>query len=73
VPDARLVTDGAPIFPPGARALGLTHQPLDRKAGERRRGEFHLETVNSRHERLETFLRGWRGVATKYLDSSLAR
>jgi transposase-like protein len=71
-PDALLVTDGAPFFPPCARSLGLTHQPLDHKAGERRRGELHLNTVNSRHERLKTFLRGRRGVATKYLDSYLA-
>ncbi len=71
-PDALLVTDGAPFFPPCARSLGLTHQPLDHKAGERRRGERHLNTVNSRHERLKTFLRGRRGVATKYLDSYLA-
>ena len=70
-PDALLVTDGAPFFPPCARALGLTHKPLDHKAGERRRGELHLNTVNSRHERLKTFLRGRRGVATKYLDSYL--
>jgi len=71
-PDALLVTDGAPFFPPCARALGLTHEPLDHKAGERRRGELHLNTVNSRHERLKTFLRSRRGVATKYLDSYLA-
>ena len=45
---------------------------LDHKAGERRRGDLHLDTVNSRHERLETLLRGRRGVATKYLDSYLA-
>jgi len=72
-PDALLVTDGAPFFPPCARALGISHEPLDRKAaGERRRGELHLNTVNSRHERLKTFLRGRRGVATKHLDSYLA-
>ena len=71
-PDALLVTDGAPFFPPAARSIGVTHQPLDQKAGERRRGDLHLNTVNSRHERLKTFLRGRRGVATKYLDSYLA-
>jgi transposase-like protein len=70
--DALLVTDGAPFFPPCARALGVTHAPLDHKAGERRRGDLHLNTVNSRHERFKTFLRGRRGVATKYLDSYLA-
>jgi len=71
-PDALLVTDGAPFFPPCARSLGVTHEPLDHKAGERRRGDLHLNTVNSRHERLKTFLRGRRGVATRYLDSYLA-
>jgi hypothetical protein len=71
-PDALLVTDGAPFFPPFALALGLTHEPLDHKAGERRRGDRHINTVNSRHERLKTFLHGRRGVATKYLGSYLA-
>jgi transposase-like protein len=71
-PDALLVTDGAPFFPPAARTLGVSHAPLDQKAGERRRGELHLNTVNSRHERLKTFLRGRRGIATKYLGSYLA-
>jgi transposase-like protein len=71
-PDALLVTDGAPFFPPCARVLGLTHQPLDHKAGQRRRGDLHLNTVNSRHEQLKSFLRGRRGVATKYLGSYLA-
>jgi hypothetical protein len=33
--DALLVTNGAPFFPPLARALGLTHQPLDHKAVNR--------------------------------------
>lgn len=70
--DALLVTDGAPFFPPAARSMGVTHQPLDHKAGERRRGDLHLNTVNSRHERFKTFLRGRRGVATKYLGSYLA-
>ncbi len=70
--DAILVTDGAPFFPPCARVLGLTHQSLDHKAGQRRRGDLHLNTVNSRHERLKSFLRARRGVATKYLGSYLA-
>jgi hypothetical protein len=69
---ALLVTDGAPFFPPCARSLGLTHEPLDHKAGERRRGDLHINTVNSRHERLKTFLRSRRGVATTYLGSYLA-
>jgi transposase-like protein len=70
--DALLVTDAAPFFPPSARSLGVTHESLDQKAGERRRGDLHINTVNSRHERLKTFLRSRRGVATKYLGSYLA-
>lgn len=70
--DALLVTDAAPFFPPCARSLGVTHESLDQKAGERRRGDLHINTVNSRHERLKTFLRSRRGVATSYLHSDLA-
>ena len=64
-PDTLLVTDAASFFPPAARSLGITHESLDQKAGERRRGDRHINTVNSRHERLKTFLRGRRGVTTK--------
>ena len=46
--DALLVTDGAAFFPSCARAIGLTHEPLDHKAGERRRGDLHPNSVSSR-------------------------
>jgi hypothetical protein len=52
--------------------MDVTHQPLNQTAGERRRGDLHLQNVNSRHERLKSFLRTRRGVATRYLDSYLA-
>jgi hypothetical protein len=70
--DAILVTDAAPFYPPCAAAMDVTHQPLNQTAGERRRGDLHLQNVNSRHERLKSFLRTRRGVATRYLDSYLA-
>ena len=44
-PDALPVTDGAPFFPPCARALGLTHQPLDQKAGQRGRRPIMIVIV----------------------------
>lgn len=69
--DALLVTDGCTSYPPCAAALGVSHEVLNQSAGERVRGELHIQTVNSRHERLKTFLRHRRGVATKYLDSYL--
>ncbi len=69
--DALLVTDGARFYPTCADKLGVSHQALNLSAGERVRGDLHIQTVNSRHERLKTFLRRYRGIATKYLDSYL--
>ncbi len=70
--DALVVADGASCFPPCARASGITHVFLDQSAGERRRGERHLDTVNSRHQRHEAALRNRRGVATRDRDRYLA-
>ena len=69
--DALLVSDGNNVYPRCARALGISHEPLNLSAGERTRGELHIQTVNSRHERLKTFLRQRRGIATKYLGNYL--
>jgi len=69
--DALMVTDGAKFYQTRARALGVSHAVLNLSAGERVRGELHIQTVNSRHESLKTFLRPHRGIATKYLDSYL--
>ncbi len=69
--DALLVTDGNNVYPPCAAALGVSHEALNQSNGERVRGELHIQTVNSRHESLKTFLRPHRGIATKYLDSYL--
>ena len=70
-PDALLVTDGSSIDPACAKALGVGHEALNPFKGERVRGEFHIQTVDSRHEALKTFLRPRRGIATRYLDSDL--
>jgi transposase-like protein len=70
--DALLVSDGGTAYPPCAARLGVTHEALNRSAGQRVRGDLHLQTVNSRHERLKTLFRRHRGIATRYLDSYLA-
>jgi len=70
--DILLVTDGGTAYPPCAAKLGVTHEVLNQRTGERVRGDLHLQTVNSRHERLKTFLRRHRGIATRYLNSYLA-
>ena len=41
------------------------------KASAERCGALHIQTVNSRHSQIKNFLRGFRGIATKYLDSYL--
>lgn len=51
--------------------LKVSHQALNRSAGERVRGELHIQTVDNRHSRLKDFLRRRRGIASKYLDSYL--
>ena len=69
--DIVLVSDTDRAYPPCAAALGVRHEALNMSAGERVRDAFHIQTVNNRHGRLKGFLRGFRGVATKYLDSYL--
>lgn len=69
--DALLVTDACRSYGACAAALGISHQPLNHSAGQRVRGELHIQTVNNRHSRLKDFLRRHRGIATKYLDSYL--
>lgn len=70
-PDAMLVTDADRSLGACARLLGLSHQPINHSQGERVRGELHIQTVNSRAERLKDMLRHHRGVATRYLANYL--
>lgn len=70
-PDAMLVTDADRSLGACARLLSLSHQPINHRQGERIRGELHIQTVNSRTERLKDMLRHHRGVATRYLGNYL--
>jgi hypothetical protein len=69
--DALLVTDGGTALACCAVGMKVSHEVMNQSAGERVRGELHIQTVNSLHERIKTFLRARRGVATKYLDNYL--
>ena len=69
--DALLVTDGGKALARCATKMNVSHEVLNQSAGERIRGELHIQTVNSLHERIKTFLRHRRGVATKYLGNYL--
>ena len=42
--DALLVTDGCTSYPPCAAALGVSHEALNQSAGERVRGDLHIQT-----------------------------
>ena len=64
--DILLVTNGNNVYPPCAKSLGIKHEALNQSAGERVRGAIHIQTVNTRHSRFKDFLRGFRGVSTKY-------
>ena len=69
--DIVLVSDGHGSYPPCAAAMGVRHEALNLSSGERVRDAFHIQTVNSRHSQLKGFLRRYRGISTKYLDSYL--
>lgn len=69
--DALLVTDGAAAYPRCAADLGISHEALNQSAGERVRGDLHIQTVNNRHQRLKSFLAPFRGIATTYLPNYL--
>ena len=69
--DSVLAADAARCFPPCARSLGLPRATLNRSAGQRLRGTYHIQTVGNRQGRFKAFLSGFRGVATKYLGNYL--
>ena len=59
--DALLVTDGGTALACCAIGMKVSHEVMNQSAGERVRGELHIQTVNSLHERIKTFLRVRRG------------
>jgi hypothetical protein len=73
-PDTLLCTDGSGALRGAAKALGVTSKSIAVSYGGRVvEGVYHVQTVNSYHERLQSWLtRELRGVATKYLPNYLA-
>jgi len=69
--DAILCTDGSGTLTAVARDLGVEHHAINASAGMRVNGPWHIQNVNSYHGRLKGWLRRFRGVATKYLESYL--
>ncbi len=72
-PDALLCSDGDPAFSQFAVAHSITHYALNATKGSRIIGNaFHIQTVNSLHDRFERFMSPFRGPATKYLKGYTA-
>jgi transposase-like protein len=66
-PGVTLCTDGSKALRSTAQALGLKHVALVTARRQRKRGIYHVQTVNSYQGRLKGWMRRFRGVATKYL------
>jgi transposase-like protein len=67
-----LCSDAAGSYGAIARAVGIRHEAVNLKAGERvRQGVFHIQNVNAYDSRLKQWMRRFNGVATRYLDSYL--
>ena len=71
--DALLVSDGAGggSYRAFADAEGILHVGLNTKAGEHTWGVYHIQNVNAYISGLKSWLRRFRGVATKYLETYL--
>lgn len=69
--DTILCTDGSSALAAAARELGVEHHPINVTAGVRVDGAWHVQNVNAFGSRLRDWLRRFKGVATKYLDSYL--
>ncbi len=70
--DALLCSDGARPFGFAAREIGLHHEALSARAGERMRdGVFHIQNVNAYDSRLKEWMRRFHDVSTRYLPHYL--
>jgi transposase-like protein len=70
-PDTLLVSDANKAYQAFARQQGISHQYVNISAGEHVRGAVHVQNVNGYHSRFHKWLRGFNGVATRYLPNYL--
>jgi len=69
--DAILCTDGSAAMAAAAREMGVQHEAVNRSAGERVRGPWHIQNANAYHSRLKSWMARFKGVATSYLENYL--
>lgn len=68
--DSVFCTDKHPSLRKFARLKGLNYQQLNSRKNLRVvKGIYHIQNVNSYHSRLKSWLRKFKGVATKYLSN----
>ncbi|WP_396215866.1 hypothetical protein [Gemmatimonas sp.] len=69
--DVTRCTDGSRAMRGAAQALPVRHVALVTAKNGRKRGMYHVQTVNSYQGRLKGWIARFRGVATKYLPRYL--
>lgn len=67
--DTILCTDGWSTYEAVTRQLGLRHERIVLRQGQRVRGPFHVQNVNNYQSRWKGWLRRFNGVSTKYLQN----
>jgi len=70
-PGTTLCTDGSSAIGLAAHSVGVKHVALVTARNQRKRGIYHVQTVNSYQGRLKAWIARFRGVATKYLHRYL--
>ncbi len=71
--DAVLVTDSHKSYEYFCRKSGREHVVVKNKSAEQSSSCYHIQHINSYHQRLRDFIIGkFHGVATKYLDHYLS-
>lgn len=69
--DGIFCTEGDAIMRATARKLGIEHHAVNVSIGIRVDGPWQVQNVNAYHARLKTWIRQFKGVSSKYLDSYL--
>ena len=69
--DGILCTDSSKTLAAVAKDIGIAHHPVNLSAGVRVDGPWHVQNVNAYHSRLKNWMRRFKGVSTRYLDSYL--
>ena len=69
--DTVLCTDGSRALAAAARDIGVEHHTINVSAGAHVNGAWHVQNVNAFGSRLRDWMRRFKGVSSRYLDSYL--